>query len=162
MKRLLCIITLLLVLFMQLHATEPGRRLFHFERSINDNIVCYDINLDGDKLNMKKPLYIYWANLRNPYEDTGEINFMQRTVAFGFKIDQRGDNEVTGHLTASNKLSIRICKYQGRWVAMCTIQGKQAILKRMYVKMKSAVKAEYVDAFGETTESGESVSVRFK
>ena len=162
MKRLICIVTLILSLCPRLYATDPERRLFHFERSTNDNIVCYDINLDGNNLNKKKPLYIYWATLHSPYKDTGEINLMQRTVAFGFKIEKRGDNEVTGHLTASNKLRIRICKYRGKWVAMCTIHGKQAILKRMYVKMKSAVTAEYVDAFGETTEGGEAVTVRFR
>lgn len=162
MKRLSLITALIITLISQLHATNPESRLFHFERSTNDNIVCYDINLTNGKLNPKKPLYIYWATLKNPYTDKGEINLMQRTVAFGFKIEKRGDNEVTGHLTASNKLRIRICKYRGKWVAMCTIHGKQAILKRMYVKMKSAVTAEYVDAFGETTEGGEAVTVRFR
>lgn len=162
MKKFSLIITLIITLISQLHATNPESRLFHFERSTNDNIVCYDINLTNGKLNPKKPLYIYWATLKNPYKDTGEINFMQRTVAFGFKIEKRGDQEVTGHLTASNKLRIRICKYQGKWVAMCTMHGKQTILKRMYVKMKSAVTAEYVDAFGETTDGGEAISVRFK
>lgn len=162
MKKFTFILTLALLISNACFASNNEKRLFHFERSVNSAIMCYDVNLNGDKLDMKKPVYIYWAHLEDPYKKTSESSYIDRTMAFGFKIKSRGNNEVTGHLTASNKLSIRVCKYKGKWVAMCNIKGRQAILKRMYVKMKSSITADYVDAFGIATDNGEEISVRFK
>ena len=38
------------------------QRLFHISRSINRNLVCYDVNLVGGKLDKEKPLSVYWVN----------------------------------------------------------------------------------------------------
>lgn len=37
-------------------------RLFHIARSVNKNLVCYDVNLRDGKLDTHDPLNVYWVN----------------------------------------------------------------------------------------------------
>lgn len=155
------ILFLLLLLATTCAAQSRKNRLFQLERSTNENIVCYDVNLDGGKLNAKKPIDVYWSMLSDP-TDRSELNFFERTVVFGCNIVSKKDNEVKFSIKASNKKIMQVCQHQGKWRAVTTIAGRKAYVTRMYVKMKSAVKAEYLDIFGKDLETGADVKERLK
>lgn len=139
----------------------PAARLFHFERSKNANYVCYDVNQKDGKLDMKDPIEVYWIRAAEGGEKK-ELSFFQRVMAFGYKVVSKGNNEVTVHLTAYNKLNIRICRRNGKWVALVNINGKEARLTKMYVKTinPDSLKVEYVDIFGVDTATGKNVKQR--
>lgn len=63
------LLTLSALALSPMRASEPEenlyltpQRLFHIARSINKNLVCYDANLVGGKLDTQKPLNVYWVN----------------------------------------------------------------------------------------------------
>lgn len=137
-------------------------RLFRFERSTNDNIVCYDVNHTNGKLNVEKPILVYWSNLGNQYSKTGDLSFFERKFVFGYNIRKKGNNEATFVLRASSKKVMRVEMVNGKWRATTDISKRKAYVTRMYVKMKSAMTAEYLDIFGKDIETGEDVSERLK
>ena len=144
-------------------AAEPATQLFQFHRSTNRNYICYDVQQSNGRLDTKKPIHVYWIRA----EEDGakkDLSFIQRTLAFGYKVVSRGDNEATIHLTAYNKLLIRICQRQGKWVALATINGQEAYLTRLFAQMRSpnSLHVEYVDLFGKSTATGADVTERIK
>ena len=142
---------------------EPQGRLFRFERSKNRNYICYDVQQQNGQLNIKDPIHIYWIRV----EEGGgqkELSFVQRKLAFGYKVVERGNNEVTIHLTAYDKLLIRICLRDGKWIALANIGGEEAQLTRLYAQMRSpnSLHVEYVDLFGRSLSTGKDVKHRIK
>ena len=135
--------------------TIPKEHIFMFERSTNTNYVCYDINLEGGKLNQKEPLKAYWV-LGNETRIEG-LTFLDRKMAFGVKVIKADENEAVVHLTAYKNLNIRICKHKGKWVGIVKVKGKEFVLEKMFAQMKAPVnvKCEYVDVFGTDLKTGE-------
>ena len=162
MKNAFLFVTLFLVSSVGCFAGIPEGRLFYFERSTNQNVVCYDVIQKDGKLDLKEPVYIYWAKIYNLGKGYDDASWLDKKLAFGYVVDKKGDNEVTGHLAASRKFSIRICQRNGKWIALCRINGKDAILKHLYVKMKSAVSADYVDVYGISVSGGENLKMRIR
>lgn len=142
-----------------LFAATPEGRLFRFERSTNRNYICYDVNLKDGKLDMKDPVHAYWIRV----EEGGgkkELSLLQFTFAFGYKVDIKKDNEVTIHLSPYKKLPIRICKRDGKWVALVTMEGQEMQLVKMFAQMKpESLVCLHVDVTG-TTADGKTVTKR--
>ena len=162
-KRLTILLSLLLVGCTIASAlTIPREHVFVFERNTNGNYVCYDINLDGDKLNQKEPLKTYWVLGGETRIES--LTFLDRKMAFGVKVDKAKDSEATVHLTAYKDLSIRICKHGGKWVGIVKLGGHEIILEKMFAQMKPPVnaKCEYVDIFGTDLKTGEKRKERIK
>ena len=149
--------------FLPIQAADPEGRLFRFERSTNRNYICYDVNLVDGKLNTKDPIHVYWIRV----EEGGgqkELTFIQRKLAFGYKVIRQGQNEAYIHLTAYRPLEIRICQRGGKWMATANIDGKEAQLDRLFAQMRSpnALHVEYVDLFGRSLANGKSVTERIR
>ena len=114
MKRFLLIVLLSLSACLGVLAiTIPKEHVFIFERSKNSNYVCYDVNLDGDRLNQKEPLRSYWV--LGGETRIEELSFLERRVAFGVKVISATESEAVVSLTAYKDLKIRVCKRNGRW-----------------------------------------------
>ena len=143
-------------------AQVKEHRLFRFERSTNDNIVCYDVRLKNGKLDMEKPMEVYWSNLKHEYRRMSGLNVFERRFVFGYNIRGREKDEVSFVLRASNKKLMHVRLVDGRWRAVTDISGRKAYITRMYVKMKSAMKAEYLDIHGRDLENGNEVTERLK
>lgn len=143
------LLTLFLFLSASLLASEPAGRLFRFERSTNRNYICYDVQLRDGHLDAKKPIHVYWI-CAEEHGQAEELNYIQRKFAFGYKVISRGDDEVCIHLTAYKDLPIRVCRREGRWVALVMINGQESELIRMFAQMRSpnSLHVEYVDIFG--------------
>lgn len=162
MKLKLNLSILLLMLAMVVQAQQiPESRLFYFERSTNDNIVCYDVNQKDGKLDVKKPMEIYWTKLDSPHLRGADINFLDRT-AFGIKRKKISTSELVFEIKASSKKTFTLCRRQGKWMAVTQIAGHEAQVVRMYVKMKSALSAEYLDIFGKDLATGQNLRERLK
>lgn len=158
-----CLLLAALLFAAHCGAAEPAQQLFQFHRSTNRNYICYDVQQTNGQLDTKKPLHVYWIRA----EEDGakkELSLIQRTLAFGYKVVSRGDNESTIHLTAYSKLHIRICQRQGKWVALATINGQEAVLNRLFAQMRSpnSLHVEYVDLFGKSTATGADVTERIR
>lgn len=133
----------------------PTDRLFQIDRSKNRNIVCYDVNLKNDRLNLEHPLEVYWIR----HEEGGvrkDLSFLQRKLAYGYKVVDRGQNEATVKLIAYDRQNLRICKLGTQWVALTTIKGQECILSAIYVKAKStnSLSVEYVELRGKSVTGG--------
>ncbi|MBR4534689.1 MAG: DUF4833 domain-containing protein [Bacteroidaceae bacterium] len=144
-------------------AADSEALLFQFYRSTNRNYLCYDVRQTNGQLDVQKPIHVYWIRA----EEDGaqkELTFIQRKLAFGYKVVSHKDNEATIHLTAYKKLLIRICQQNGKWVALTTINGQEARLTRLFVQMKSpnSLNVEYVDIFGLSTSTNAEVTERIK
>ena len=161
--KLLSFLVLFTSVLLSATAAEPQGRLFCFERSTNRNYICYDVQQQNGQLDTKDPIHVYWIRV----EEGGgqkELSFMQRKFAFGYKVVQRGNNEVTIHLTAYNKLLIRIARRNGQWVALATINGEEAQLKRLFAQMRSpnSLHVEHVDLFGRSLATGKDITERIQ
>ncbi len=144
-----------------LMANVTENRLFQFERSKNANYICYDVNLDGERLNMKNPISVYWIRMTQG-GIRKELSFIQRKLAFGYKVVKKGKNEVSVHLTAYDGLLIRICQRKGKWVALVTLDGHEVQLTKMYAKMVTpdSLRVEYVEVTGIDCATGKKTSKR--
>lgn len=137
-------------------------RLFHIARSLNRNLVCYDANLKDGMLDTKSPLNIYWINREEHAGERGSLSFIQRKMAYGYKLVSVGEDcsEVT--LTAYSGKTLKIHRLGGRYVCTTTIGGKYAILRSLYVQSHSGnpLSVDYVELRGITVDTGEPVSER--
>lgn len=160
MKKILSTIAFLCVAAMALAAAPEGH-LFRFERSKNRNYICYDVNLNNDILDTKEPISVYWIRAEEGGEKK-ELSFFQRKMAFGYKVVNRGKNEVTIHLTAYDKLDIKVCRRSGKWVALCTMNGKNIQINKMFAQLRSpnSLHVEYVDIYGINLATGKSIRER--
>jgi len=132
----------------------PKEHIFVFERSTNGNYVCYDINIEGGKLNQSRPLNAYWVI--GGGKRTESLTFLDRKMAFGVKVVSSSENEALVHLTAYKDLTIRICKRDGKWVGTVKWNGHEMILHKMFAQMGGSLgmKCEYVDVYGTDTATG--------
>lgn len=159
MKRLLIILSFLYFCIFASFAATPEGRLFQFERSTNKNYICYDVNLKNGKLDLKEPVHAYWIRAEEGGEKK-ELSYLQFTFAFGYKVDNKKDNEVTIHLSPYKNLPIRILKRGGKWIALVTMEGQEMIVSRFFAQMKGeSLTCLYVDVTG-TTSNGKTVTKR--
>ncbi len=137
MKRIFSLILIFTLHLSTLSTTASAdERLFHIARSLNPNWVCYDARVKNGKLNMDDPVHVYWHNNSDNPGHENELSYFQRKMAYGVKVLNRGNQEAEVRLTAYKKRNLQICKRKGKWVALCTINGRRCILKEIYVQLK--------------------------
>lgn len=144
----------ILLIALSLTANAAGTRLFQITRSLNRNIVCYDLNLDNGSINTKNPIHVYWENHEAHPGQTTELSLVQRKLAFGYTTKSAKADEAVVVLTAYPKRNVRVCKQNGKWVAITTINGKECRLTEIYAKAKNAVTVEYIELRGKATADG--------
>lgn len=135
------------------------QRVFHIARSLNKNVVCYDANIEEGKLNIDKPLNVYWLNREDQKGKTNGLNFIQRKMVYGYKVVTKGDDTSTVILSAYSKRELKIRRQGTHYVCQTTIDGKPAILEYIYVKVndRNSLKVDYVELHGATLSSGKDV-----
>lgn len=136
-------------------AAAPAGRLFQFERSTNRNYICYDVNLKNGVLDEDEPISVYWIRV----EEGGvkkELSWIQRKLAFGYKVKKYTANSVVFTLSPSKDVPITVSKKGGKWVAICRVNGKNLQLTKMFAQMHSAnsMHCDYVDIYGINTATG--------
>ena len=157
------ITTIFVALFLSLvPSTSWAQRLFHIARSLNKNIVCYDVNTVNGKLDTKNPIHVYWHNNEDKPGVEEELSALQRRLAYGYKVRSTGQNEAHVSLTAYNKRQMRICQQGKTWIAVIKINGQDGRLKELYVKTKGPMSVEYVELRGTPLTGGKQISERIK
>ncbi|MDR2039315.1 MAG: DUF4833 domain-containing protein [Bacteroidales bacterium] len=145
--------------------TYPNeKRLFHVERSLNRNIVCYDINIsESGELNTLEPMTVYWIDREKyPGQSTG-LNYIQKKLAFGYEIDLNSENGVTIKLNAIKNRKVYIEKDEfSKYYCKTNINNQLSILNKIYVKVRpsNSLDVEYIDLSGINPDNGSSVSER--
>lgn len=148
--------------FSQENTYPTKERLFHIERSKNRNMVCYDVNLVDGKPDEKEPLNVYWINREESPGQKKGLTGIQKRMAYGYKQKSRDDNSCQITLQAYPDRVLTLHKLDGRYVCTLEINGKEAILNRLYVKAKenNSLKVEYVELFGTSLDTQSAVSER--
>lgn len=138
-------------------------RLFHIARSLNRNLVCYDANLKDGKLDSEEPVKVYWLNRTDRPGHTNGLNFIQRKLAYGYKVVQHDSDSYQIELSAYPR-NITIRKDQGSYQAFVDIQGTPARLVSLYVKTKpnNSMSVEYVELQGYEVSTGKWVTERIE
>ena len=131
-------------------------RLFHIARSLNRNLVCYDANQTNGKLDTKEPIKVYWLNREMEPGKTNGLSFIQKKMAYGYKVVSIAEHTCTITLTAYPEKKLTICREGDHFVCHVKIDNRQAILQSLYVKASpnNPLNVEYVELQGITTDTG--------
>ena len=143
---------------------ETEERLFHIARSANKNLVCYDVNLINGKLNAKEPLKVYWVNREEHPGETNGLNYIQRKLAYGYKLVSGNQESCICTLTAYPSRKLTITHRDNEYICLITINNQEAILKSLYVKAspKNPLSVEYVELRGVSLSTQEALAERVK
>lgn len=145
-------------------AARSYQHLFHIERSKNANIVQYDAVLVApDRLDADEPVVGYWIQKAEDGRREG-FNFLDKR-AYGFKVAPEQDGAWLLYMNATRDRSIRVLRWQGRWVAMAVIAGKPAVLERMYVSTDESAlipSVRWIDLIGKDMKTGKPLTERLK
>jgi hypothetical protein len=131
--------------------------LFFIERSKNKNLVQYDIRLtESSNLGDIKPVNAYWV-LENGRRE--ELNPIEKEYAYGIVHQEKLDDSKFKVILAGFKgVEIIVQRMNGSFKAMVSINGRESILEKIYVKSEERrarpPKVLYIDLFGRTKETG--------
>ena len=137
-----------------------AQHLFFISKSTNRNIVCYDVQTRGEALDTDAPMHVYWHNNEERPGAEDELSFVQRTLAYGYKVKTCDTDGATVMLRAYGKRPIRICRHGGRWVATTAINAQTCVLERIHVvtKRKSPVNVNHIVLYGKALAAASSQS----
>jgi hypothetical protein len=158
-------LTLVLFLMVPLVAmaedsTPTPQRLFHIERNKNTNIVVYDAQVMPDSsLAEEDPVVVYWIKLAEGGH-TKELKGIERKMAYGFSVDSREGNRLVIDMKADVGRNLVVDMHEGVYRAFMEINGRQAILEKIYIFAKETLmlpSVKYLELFGVDVASGEEV-----
>jgi len=111
--------------------------LFIVERSTNANIVHYDAKIDQDgRLDPREPVIAYWIMAAKDGHRQ-ELNFLERTKAYGIITEpSHGAECYRIALVSEKQREIAVYREGGAVRAETTISGHRAYLKRIYVTVR--------------------------
>lgn len=150
------------LLCMVANSAMAADRLFFVSRNLNKNIIVYDVNLKNGKLDKNKPLHPYWYRLEENPITTGELTFIQRKLAYGYSVEEEGDNEVYVKLKAYKKRMVKICKRDEKWVGITHINNKECILTEIFAHCPSRTSCDYLILKGKSTADGKEEQEKVK
>jgi len=165
----LIIITLLLAALSLCPGTmfaASGNRashLFFIERSKNKNLVQYDVRLTENRdLSDPRPVNAYWI-LENGRRE--ELNSIERKYAYGIARQEKVNQDRFKVILAAFKgLEIIVERLNDSFKAVVSIDGRESILQKIYVKSEETrvglPRVLYVELFGRSKETGLPVKER--
>jgi hypothetical protein len=131
--------------------TQP---LFIIARNTNANVVHYDAQLTADgKLDRKKPVIAYWVMLAQDGHREN-LNWIEKKMAYGFNI--KPYPSVNGYqmtIVAARQRSITVKKVGNAVRAEIVIDGRTAILEKMYIEA-SGHTVRYLELYGKDVQTG--------
>jgi hypothetical protein len=145
--------------------------LFYLQRSLDLNSVIYQANYEGDNANSRKlddqdPVNIYWL-INDGANSTRPLSQVQK-LGYGLKVEDADEDWVQLHLVAYKKMPIRV-KYapkEGRYNAYVQLDGKDVILKRVFINIDGGTKLRpnvtFIELSGIAAQTGHRIVHRFK
>jgi hypothetical protein len=126
---------------------------------MNANVVHYDARLTADgTLNRKEPVIAYWIMLAGDGHRQ-KLNWIEKKKAYGFTI--KPDPSVNGYkmtLVAAPERQITVKKEKDAVRAEAVIDGRPAVLEKMYINASSGLmgpKVHYIEVYGKDLQTGE-------
>ena len=136
---------------------DKAGHLFFIERSKNKNLVQYDIRLEENRdLPDSRPVKAYWI-LENGRRE--ELNSMEKNYAYGIIRQEKLDKDKLKVVLAAFKgWEIIVERINNSFKAVISINGKESILQKIYIKSEEKRAAFprvlYVELFGRIKETG--------
>jgi hypothetical protein len=135
------------------------QHLFKIERSTNDNIVQYDVQMTADgKLDPKEPVVAYWVRLAKDGQKE-DLKWVEKSFAYGFKVKYNAKtNTATMDMVAKINRKIKVYEVQGEYRAETTIDGQSAYIEKIFISSKGkgvSAKVTFIELFGKDEKTGE-------
>jgi hypothetical protein len=139
-------------------AVSPDKadHLFVFERSKNKNLVQYDVRLtENSDLPDSSPVTVYWI-LENRTRE--ELTPVERNHAYGVARQEKLDkNKFRVILVGLKSREILVEKIKGFFKAVVSINGKESILQKIYIKSEETAaglpRVVYLDLIGKAKQT---------
>ena len=137
-------------------------RLFYIARSANRNLVCYDVQLVDGVMDVSHPLEVYWINREEHPGAKGGLSFIQRKLAYGYKLVSGSKERCVCSLTAYPDRRLTIERGGDGYVCTIDINKRKSVLKSLFVKSspRNPLNVLYVELMGVDMETGEAVIER--
>ncbi|SEL92950.1 DUF4833 domain-containing protein [Parapedobacter koreensis] len=151
----------------RLPVPKEKKQLFYLQRDPDENTIIYQLNMEDSVVNADDPVNVYWIR----YTEGGvrkDLNFVQRTMAYGIDHKALGDGAFELRLAAYKNLPLRLsyCDKSKAYVVYATINSREAILDRIFVRIDggSMFKPDiaYFELSGRDTATMAKVSERIK
>ncbi len=135
------------------------QHLFKIERSTNDNIVQYDVQMAADgKLDPKEPVVAYWVRLAKEGQKE-DLKWVEKKFAYGFKTKYNAKtNTASMDMVAKINRKILVYEGQGEYRAETIIDGQPAYIEKIFISSKGkgvSAKITYIELFGKDEKTGE-------
>jgi hypothetical protein len=135
--------------------------LFFIERNKNESIICYDLEIVNNAINLKNPIHAYWKRATGAIN---ELSAIQKAFAFGFSIKEAKNNKVTFTMKAYPKrvVTVEYDAVRQQAVAYVSINGAQARFEKLYIKATPPAyrSVEYIVLTGTDRQTTKPVSER--
>jgi hypothetical protein len=140
---------------------------FYVQRDPNSNTVVYELNRTSQgAVDENEPIHPFWIR----YPEGGahkELNYIQRKFAYGLNTKKLGKDNYELKFVCYDKLALYLRKDdKGRYNVYTTINKKEAILDRVFVRIEGGTfwvpNVLYVELSGRDAVTGKAVSGRFK
>jgi hypothetical protein len=135
---------------------DKANHLFFIERSKNKNLVQYDIRLtENSDLHDSSPVSVYWI-LENGRRE--ELNSIEKRYAYGISRQEKIERDkFRVILVALKGREILVEKIRGFFKAVVSINGKESILHKIYIKSEETAaglpRVLYVELIGRATQT---------
>lgn len=125
------------VVIEKLPVPKEKKQLFYLQRDPDENTVVYQLNMAEDEIDVAKPVNVYWIR----YAEGGgrrELNFIQRTMAYGVSHERLDNGDFELRLAAYKSLPLKLtyCEKSDRYVVIATINNRETILCRVFVRIQ--------------------------
>ena len=141
-------------------------QLFYLQRTSNTNTIVCELNYSDGILNEKKPVHVFWIR----YAEQGqreELSYIQRTFAYGVRTKLLSKDKYELRFVSYKKYAMHLMKAtNGKYYVFVKIQGKQAILTRLFIKINGgsfwSPNVEYMEIKGIDITNGNEMIERIK
>jgi len=146
---------------------ESDNMLFYLQRSKNTNTVVYEAKVDQTgKLVRELPVTAFWRDYELGEHVRNDLTYVENKMAYGVETEELkdGSGSYLMRLKAFRERAVTVAKNKlGRYEGLMEINGRKAILKRIFIEAKEGLVSPtvvHVDLFGIDPETGESVFER--
>jgi hypothetical protein len=150
---------------MPLPPSDP-KQLFYLQRTPNANTIICDLNDKDGVVDPENPIHVYWLRYtENQKGQRAELNYIQRTFAYGIKARLLSPDKYELHFVSYKKYSMYLERAADhRYHVFAMINGRVAILQRIFVEIRGGSfwtpHVEYVELKGLDPATGKEVMGR--
>jgi phosphatidylglycerophosphate synthase len=110
--------------------------LFYLQRTPNTNTIICELNLTNGRLDQDEPVKVLWIRYTEQHQRQ-ELTWIQRHFAYGLRERDLGNGVYELRFVSYRKIPMYLMRspVDNRHHVYVTIQGRQAILNRVYIRI---------------------------